>query len=107
MATLTEVVREVLRLSSQDDTPLEVDALVAGFKSDMERVGVPYYMYDENSPDPLVQVACMLYCKANYGYDNAEASRFLSSYRQIVKDIRNSPSTYRPGYRTCDADALE
>lgn len=107
MATLTEVVREALRLSSPDDFESEVDAWVYAFKADMKRIGVPPELYEEETPDGLVQAACMLFCKAHFGYDNGEASRFLSSYRQIVKDILNSPTTYRTSDRGCDGNVLE
>lgn len=96
MATLTDVVRETLRLSSPDDMTLEVDALVAAFKADMRRIGVPFYMLEEETPDPLIRIACMLYCKAYFGFDNSQFTSYQASYRQIVKDILNSPTEYRP-----------
>ena len=90
---LKDTVKQALRVSS-DAMDLEIDALIAAAKRDMERIGVSGAMLDEDSMDPLIEVAVILYCKAAFGYDNSEASRFQSSYRQIVKDILNSPTSY-------------
>lgn len=39
---------------------------------------------DGNIEDPEVRMAITLYCKANFGYDNAEAERFDRSYMDAV-----------------------
>lgn len=33
--------------------------------------------------DPLIKRAITTYCKANFGYDNPEAERFMESYRML------------------------
>ena len=33
--------------------------------------------------DPLIERAIILYCKANFGYDNPEADRFMESYKSL------------------------
>ena len=91
---LVDDVKVALRVSSEMLMP-EVDALIEAAKRDLLRVGVPPFLLAEDTLDPLCRVAVILYCKAGFGYDNAEASRFQSSYRQIVKDILNSPTQYR------------
>ena len=90
---LSDDVKVALRVSSDVFNP-EVDALIEAAKSDLLRVGVSPAMLSDASMDPLCKVAVILYCKAHFGYDNSEASRFQSSYRQIVMDILNSPTTY-------------
>ena len=88
---LSDDVKVALRVSSDVFNP-EVDALIEAAKSD--QLGVSPVMLSDASMDPLCKVAVILYCKAHFGYDNSEASRFQSSYRQIVMDILNSPTTY-------------
>lgn len=34
--------------------------------------------------DPLIKRAIILYCKAHYGYENAEAERFAKSYEMLI-----------------------
>lgn len=94
--SLIDDVKVALRVSS-DVFDAEVEAYIDAAVRDLERVGVPRGMLMDGPTDPLVKVAIILYAKAHFGYDNAEASRFLSSYRQIVKDLLNSPTTYSEG----------
>jgi len=73
----------------------EVEMLIEAALRDMDRVGIPRDMLLSSGPtDPLVRAAVTLYCKANFGFDNDDAPRFLESYRQTVDDMLNSPSTY-------------
>lgn len=55
---------------------------------DMERVGIREDYIKEANATVRHAVAC--YVKANFGYDNDEATRFNDSYRQIVIDMLNS-----------------
>lgn len=77
----------------------EVNMLIESAISDMLRVGIdPEYLgvivdeYGHTHYDPpsLVRHAIICYVKSNFGYDNNEAARFDSSYRQIVCDLLNS-----------------
>jgi hypothetical protein len=76
--------------TSATDTELEawVDAAIA----DMRRCGVKDALLDEQSEtfDPLVRSAVILYVKANYGFDNSEAPRFMAAYRATVAGLLNS-----------------
>lgn len=98
MATLDEV-KVALRVTS-DAFDGEVGSLVAAAERDMRRVGVPEGLI---ASDPLAKMATVLYCKANFGYDNSEAARFMQSYRQTVADMLNSPASYAGG----GSDAVE
>lgn len=91
--SLTDDVKVALRVST-DALDAEVSAVVQAAIADMRRVGVPEKMLTEGTIDPYVKLAVILFSKANFGYDNSEASRFQSSYRQIVRDILNSPTKY-------------
>lgn len=92
MALLDDV-KVSLRLST-DAMDSEVQMWIDAAKADMRRIGVPEEMLGDASMDPYVRCAVTEFVKAKFGYDNSEASRFQSSYRQIVKDILNSPTTY-------------
>lgn len=101
---LHDTVRVALRVKSEALEP-EIDALVESCLQDMRRVGVPEDMLTEETPDPLVVLAVITWCKGHFGYDNSEASRFLNSYRETLHSIMNSPTSYptfRGGGSECD-----
>lgn len=104
--SLRDEVKVALRVTSEM-TDSEVDMWIEAAKADMERIGVRRYMIQDGTMDPYVRAAIVLFCKAHYGFDNSEASRFLSSYRQIVKDILNSPTRYAEYTTRGCGDALE
>ena len=97
MADLRESIKVALRVTSDAYDP-EIDALIAAAKADLMRVGVPREMLYDATADPLCASAIILFCKSRFGYDNDDAERFESAYRQVLKDIRNAPTTY-PGAR--------
>lgn len=71
----------------------EVRTLIGAALYDMERVGVDPALLDETSgniDNPFVKQAVTAYCKAHFGFDNAEAPRFDEAYRRIVCDLLNS-----------------
>ena len=101
---LRDTVKVALRVTSDALDP-EVDAWVESGLADMRRVGVPEDMLSDETCDPLVAAAVITWCKGHFGYDNSEAPRFLDSYREIVRSILNSPTsypTYRGGGTECD-----
>lgn len=91
---LMDDVKVALRVKS-DATDPEIRSLINAALSDMERVGVGSEYLDELSIDPIAKSAVILFCKARYGYDNSEASRFEESYRQTVIDLINSDRCQR------------
>lgn len=94
---LRDTVKVSLRVTTEALDP-EIDAWVESGLQDLRRVGVPEDMLSEETPDPLVVSAVILWCKGHFGYDNSEASRFLNSYREVVRSILNSHTSY-PIYR--------
>lgn len=93
MALLDEV-KVALRVTS----PMydnEVGMLISAAMADMSRVGVPEVILTGDADmDPLAKMAVVLYCKAHFGFDNPQAELFQDSYRHVVTDMLNSPSTY-------------
>lgn len=91
--SLIDDVKVALRVTTDAFDP-EVEMLVEAALRDLERVGIPGELLVDGPTDPLVRAAVCMYAKAHFGFDNSEAPRFDESYRQIVKDVLNSPTTY-------------
>lgn len=90
--TLLDDMKLAVRIKS-DGYDDELNMLIAAAKSDMLRCGVRPELVNPPAGGevaPLVRMAVYCYCKAHYGYDNDEASRFGASYRQTVIDLLNS-----------------
>jgi len=69
----------------------EVQMLIDAALYDMERAGVnPALLDAEDLENALVKKGVTAYCKANFGYDNAEAPRFDDAYNRVVIDLLNS-----------------
>lgn len=104
MALLDDV-KVALRVTT-DAMDSEIEVLIEAALSDMRRVHVREELLDEDSMAPLVEMAVILFCKARFGYDNDEAERFDESYRQLVADFLNSPTSYMP-WSEDDDDEME
>ena len=91
--TLLADIKTALRIKT-DALDSEVETLIGSALYDMWRVGVNPTLLDEDTlddePNFFVKQAVTAYCKAHFGYDNAEADRFDDSYRRIVCDLMNS-----------------
>lgn len=91
--TLFADMKKCLRITS-DAFDAEVQMLVDAALYDLERVGVNPDLLtlnsDENLDNALVKKAVACYCKANFGYDVAEAPRFDEGYERVVIDLLNS-----------------
>lgn len=93
--SLLDDMRKAVRVTS-DKFDGELETLIGSALYDMERVGVNPALLEVDEDGSLVEdnafvknaVTC--YCKANFGYDNAEADRFDAAYRRIVCDLMNS-----------------
>ena len=78
----------------------ELNMLIDAAKADMVRCGVRCELVnpaESENVHPLVRMAVYCYCKAHYGYDNDEASRFGTSYRNTVIDLLNSDANVAAG----------
>ena len=91
--TLLADIKTALRIKT-DALDSEVETLIGSALYDMWRVGVNPALLDEDAfddePNFFVKQAVTAYCKAHFGYDNAEADRFDDAYRRIVCDLMNS-----------------
>ena len=89
MALLDDI-KKSLRVTT-DALDAEVDMLIGAALYDMERVGVnPALLDADDLENPYVKSAVTAYCKAHFGYDNTEATRFDDTYHRIVCDLMNS-----------------
>lgn len=95
--SLRDEVKIALRVSSEVYDS-EVDALVSAAMEDMKRVGIDPDVVE--ACEGLARVAIFAYCKANFGYDNGDASAFSETYRQTVIALMNS--TANVAYRGTD-----
>ena len=88
--TLKDDIKTSLRIVS-DDFDHEVEMLIGAALYDMERAGVnPALLDEEDMENGFVKTAVTAYCKANFGYDNAEADRFNRTYEGILNRLLNS-----------------
>ena len=92
MALLDDM-KLALRVTS-DAFDAEVATLIDAALYDMERAGVSPVLLAVDAegglPNAFVKQAVACYCKAHFGYDNAESERLDASYRRIVCDLMNS-----------------
>lgn len=82
---LIDDVKDQLRITTNElDT--EITDLINAAKADLQQSGL--YVVDET--DALIKRAIILYCKANFGYDNPEADRFQQSYEMLKNHLSMS-----------------
>ena len=89
---ILSAVKVNLRLTTDAFDEAEIMPLINGALCDLQRVGINPSLLEleEDKVDGLTLRAIVLYCKAHFGYDNAEAERFENSYNQVVRDMLNS-----------------
>lgn len=66
----------------------EIQDLIDAAKADLILSGVHKNKADDDT-DPLIKRAIILYCKANYGYDDM-AERFAQSYDSLKSHLATS-----------------
>ena len=82
---LIDDVKDALRISGNAlDT--EVTDLINAAKADLKLSGVLTAKADSTT-DPLIRRAVVVYCKAQFGYDNPEAERFQNSYDMLKRHL--------------------
>jgi hypothetical protein len=86
---LIDDVRVALRVTSTM-TDVEVDALIEGAIADMRRVGIRDELLERESLSPLAKAAVVMWCKANYGFDNSEGPTYFERYKWLVTSMVNS-----------------
>lgn len=73
-------VKLALRLTG-DDFDNEITPLIEACKSDLELSGVAHSSIIET--DYLIKRAIIVYCKAEFGYDNPDSDKFKASYESL------------------------
>lgn len=85
MAILDDV-KSDLRITTDDPGIVgEVQNLIEAAKADLGLSGVVSEKIIET--DPLIKRAVIVYCKANFGYDNPDADRLQKSYDELKKHL--------------------
>lgn len=81
---MLELVKKAVRITNShfdDELKLEIESC----KLDLINSGVAKSLIiNEN---PLIKQAIILYCKANFGFDNQEADRFARSYELLKTSL--------------------
>lgn len=95
MALIDDIKVRVRIPSDVDAFDSEVESLIAAAFRELKRVGVSESLLSEDNLDPLAKEAVALFCKSRFGYDNDEAQRFETAFRQTVIDLLNAPTQYR------------
>lgn len=85
MALIDDAKKELRISNTAHDT--EVTDLIASAKKDLEFTAIDASKIVES--DPLIKRAIILYCKANFGYDNPDAPRFQASYDALKITLAN------------------
>jgi hypothetical protein len=89
---LLDDIKLSLRVTSES-FDAEAQMLVDAALYDMGRAGVNpslLELADGDLANAFVKNAVTCYCKANFGYDNAEAERFQESYHRMLNALLNS-----------------
>lgn len=91
--SLLEDAKGACRVTTNDPSIVnEISDLIDAARSDLIRAGVSSDKVnaEENSLDPLIKRAIIVYCKANFGFDNPDAERLTKSYDMIRQELSNS-----------------
>jgi uncharacterized phage protein (predicted DNA packaging) len=76
---LLEKVKRNIRISSTALDDAEITPLIAAALKDLETAGVTKL----DDADPLIERAIVTYCKAHFGYDNADSEKLKAAYDSI------------------------
>lgn len=73
-------VKLALRINN-DAYDTEINSLIRACKKELELAGIAFS--NINSNDEMIIQAVILYCKAYFGFDNADADRYIKSYESL------------------------
>jgi hypothetical protein len=85
--TTTEFDSEIINLINTAKADLNIAGL---YKVDASEEAFIQGEYPTEVDIPLIKQAIILYCKANFGYDNPEADRFQESYEMLKNHLSMS-----------------
>ena len=79
---MLEVVKDALRVSGNEfDT--EINDLIEACMLDLKTSGVASSYTEESNDNKLVKRAIINYCKAEFGFDNAESEKYRQAYESL------------------------
>lgn len=84
MAMLDDV-KNILRVSG-NNFDVELTDLIASARAELRLAGVDETLANSNT-DALVKKAIMVYCKAEFGFDNQEADRFRKAFDSLKQHL--------------------
>lgn len=88
---LFDEVKSALRVKTTDTgIDSEIRGLIAAAASDLMSTGISVDLQNEASLDPLVKLAIIVHAKAQFGFDNPDAIRFMESYDSIKHKLMNA-----------------
>lgn len=88
MPILTDVKTALRRSSNTFDN--EISNLINSARLDMVISGITQAKADDDT-DALIKQAIILYCKAEFGYDNQESERFKATYIKLKEHLSLCP----------------
>lgn len=86
MAMLNDC-KTALRVSSSNTVfDGEISDLISACQQDLILAGISEAKVEDDA-DILIKRAIVIYCKANFGYDNQDADRFQKSYNSLKMSL--------------------
>lgn len=86
---MLETIKISLRISN-DAYDEEINDLIDACKVDLKISGIASTLINES--DPLIRQAIKTYCKAHFGYDNADSDKLKESYSLLKQHLAISYS---------------
>jgi len=84
---MLDEVKKALRISllntAYDD---EVTGLIAAAQAELVLAGVTKIKVNDTT-DPLIKRAVVVYCKANFGWDNPDSEKFKNSFEMLKMSL--------------------
>jgi superfamily II DNA/RNA helicase len=84
---MLEEIKKLLRITGTAFND-EVQGLIDECKEDLRLTGVRSETIDED--DIMIKRAIRTYCKANFGFENADRDRLLMSYEALKQHLKIS-----------------
>lgn len=84
---MLDEVKQALRISISNTVyDIEVQGLIASATADLVLAGVNPTKAGDTT-DPLIKRAVVVYCKANFGWDNPDAEKLQQSYNSLKMSL--------------------
>lgn len=85
---MLEEIKKSLRIDGDNDFDEELNLLIGAAKEDLISSGVaPSFFYNDNVEieveNKLLKLAITLFCKAFFGFDNADSEKFNKAYEYL------------------------